>query len=131
MFFRPLYIFPIILLLGLSGAVQVVRAHRAAPLAGEAQPASDWRMDVLAGVGNAEPSADTLAFLAAWHQAEGGTAAFNWLNTTQPTDGAIDYNSVHVKNYPDYQTGIRATVETLTNGRYPRTLAGLRTNQPV
>jgi hypothetical protein len=41
------------------------------------------------------------------------------------------YNSVGVRNYPDYETGIQATARTLTNGYYPRTLAGLQSNAPM
>jgi hypothetical protein len=93
-------------------------------------PASGWTTDVLAGLGNGQPTAATVAFLEAWARAEGGSATFNWLNTTQPAEGATDYNSVGVKNYPDYATGVRATVETLTNGFYPRTLAGLQATRP-
>lgn len=90
-----------------------------------------WAVSLLAAIGNDRPSASTVAFLEAWHRAEGGTATYNWLNTTQPAEGATDYNSVGVKNYPDYATGIQATAQTLTNGRYPRTLAGLVSNQPI
>jgi hypothetical protein len=94
-------------------------------------PASGWTTDVLAGLGNGQPTTATVAFLEAWARAEGGSATFNWLNTTQPALGATDYNSVGVKNYPDYATGVRATVETLMNGFYPRTLAGLQANAPI
>lgn len=90
-----------------------------------------WAVDLLAALGNTQPSAETVAYLEAWHRAEGGTATYNWLNTTQETPGATDYNSVHVRNYPDYQAGIDATAQTLTNGRYPNTLAGLLSNAPI
>ncbi len=94
-----------------------------------------WAVDFLARLGNAQPTGETVAFLEAWHRAEGGTAAFNWLNTTQGAAGDTCYNYINgacgVRNYPDYATGIQATVETLQNGYYPRTLAGLVSNQPV
>ena len=54
----------------------------------------------------------------AWARAEGGTARFNPLNTTEPFPGATDYNSVGVKNYPTGRAGIEATYLTLTNGHY-------------
>lgn len=106
---------------------------------GAAQTAQDapqdtreaWARDVLAGLGNGQPSAATVKYMEAWHRAEGGTAAFNWINTTQPAAGATDYNSVGVKNYVSYEQGIQATVITLENGYYPRTLHGLQTNAPV
>ena len=64
--------------------------------------------------------------LGAWAQAEGGTAAYNPLNTTEPWPGATDYNSVHVKNYPSGSAGIAATYVTLVNGHYNGIVADLR-----
>jgi hypothetical protein len=55
----------------------------------------------------------------AWTRAEGGTAAFNPFNTTEPWPGATDYNTALVKNYPTASAGIAATVKTLRNGYYP------------
>ena len=57
---------------------------------------------------------------AAWQRAEGGSARFNAWNTTEPWPGATDYNSAHVKNYPNAYAGTAATVATLYNGNYPR-----------
>jgi cell wall-associated NlpC family hydrolase len=96
-----------------------------------------WTTDVLAGLGNESPTANTVAFLEAWARAENTQAAFNPLATTQGAEGSTMFNclnpacTVGVRNYPDYATGVRATVETLTNGFYPRTLAGLVSNQPT
>src|SRR6187401_1090144 len=90
MMVRPLHILPLVFLALLSGAVVVVRAHRATPA--QAAQAGDWRTDVLAGIGNDAPTQGTLAHLAAWQRAEGGTAAYNWLNTTQPMAGDSMYN---------------------------------------
>lgn len=64
--------------------------------------------------------------LAAWHKAEGGTATWNPLNTTQSATGATDYNSVGVKNYPNEAIGVSATIKTLLNGNYPNILDALR-----
>jgi cell wall-associated NlpC family hydrolase len=50
---------------------------------------------------------------------------------TADGEGRRLYNSVGVRNYPDYETGIQAMARTLTNGYYPRTLAGLQSNAPV
>jgi cell wall-associated NlpC family hydrolase len=97
----------------------------------QAGPREEWAADLLRRLGNDTPTHATIAYMEAWHRAEGGSASFNWLNTTQDAPGATDYNSVGVKNYPDYATGIEATAQTLTNGRYPRTLAGLVGNAPV
>lgn len=56
---------------------------------------------------------ETTRMFHAWAQAEGGTAQWNPLNTTEPMVGASDYNSVHVKNYPSPIAGISATALTL------------------
>jgi cell wall-associated NlpC family hydrolase len=96
-----------------------------------------WATALLGRLGNAQPTQATVAMVVAWHRAEGGTATFNWLNTTEDAPGATMYNclnpdcTIGVRNYPDFETGIEATAATLTNGRYPRTLAGLVGNLPV
>jgi hypothetical protein len=51
--------------------------------------------------------------LISWIQAEGGTAQWNPLNTTQRMPGSWDYNWVGVQNYPDFETGMAATVKTI------------------
>lgn len=48
-----------------------------------------------------------------WIQAEGGTALWNPLNTTQKMPGSWNYNSVGVQNYPDFTSGLNATVKTI------------------
>lgn len=65
--------------------------------------------------------------LHAWQKAEGGTARYNPLNTTEPWRGASDYNSDHVKNYRTGGDGIAATAATLLNGRYPGIVHDMRT----
>ena len=72
-----------------------------------------------------------LAFLTAWQGREGGTAAFNPLNTTQPMPGASAYNSVGVRNFLNAQQGLNATVKTLQNSYYPAILAALRSGNPT
>lgn len=84
-----------------------------------------WEADVLRELG-AIAGGNAVAFLSAWHACEGGTAAFNPLNTTQPAAGATNYNSVGVKNYPSEAVGLHATVQTLTNGFYPGLVRDLR-----
>lgn len=51
-----------------------------------------------------------------WCQAEGGSAAFNPLNTTLDRPGATNYNSVGVKNYTSLAQGVEATAATLNYG---------------
>lgn len=81
--------------------------------------------DVMHGISAPVTDANLRAFRA-WHACEGGQAAYNPLNTTQGAPGATDYNSVHVRNYPDQATGVRATVQTLVNGYYPHVVEGFR-----
>ena len=63
---------------------------------------------------------------AAWQRAEGGTAAYNAWNTTEPWPGSWPYNyepdgvTPLVRNYPSASAGTAATVATLYNGNYPR-----------
>lgn len=67
---------------------------------------------------------------AAQMQAEGGGAANNPFNTTQPMPGATNYNSVGVKNYVSAEQGIEATIKTL-KGRghgYEKIIRLLRAN---
>lgn len=74
-----------------------------------------------------------LAALEAWGECEGSAARYNPLDTTQEEAGATPFNTfesngvtLHVWNYPDEETGVRATVQTLENGHYPHILAALR-----
>lgn len=71
-------------------------------------------------------TAENQRALIAWARAEGTSASFNPLATTQGATGASNFNSVGVKNYPSYEVGLDATVKTLRNGRYENILAALR-----
>lgn len=74
----------------------------------------DFYKAVLVSLG-AKPTPEKIKFLKAWRQAEGGKATNNPFNTTKnlPGDSDTNYNSVGVKNYPDKQSGLDATVATL------------------
>lgn len=67
---------------------------------------------------NESPAQDTMR----WH---------NPLNTTQNGFGGQSQNSVGVKAYPTVDTGIQATVATLTNGRYPHIIQNLQQSTPL
>jgi hypothetical protein len=88
--------------------------------------------DLCTGLGNTNPSPRILAFIVGWSTFETNTnsgARFNLLNTTQPgIEGATNFNSAGVKNFPNYQSGIQATVETLKNGYYPTLVEALTEN---
>lgn len=94
-----------------------------------------WCRDVLAALGNKSPNMSTIYFMVGWTLAETLTnsgAKFNLLNTTwnMLVQGQTDFNSVGVKNYPDYNTGIQATVRSLNDGYYPTILSALKNNFP-
>lgn len=76
-----------------------------------------WRFRLLRAI-HAKGSAENRRLLGAWARAEGGSARYNPLNTTEPWPGATDYNSVHVRNYRSGADGIAATAATLENGYY-------------
>ena len=92
-----------------------------------------FAVQVLAGLGNYQPSKATLTFIEAWKRGEGTEAAFNPLATTQPAEGATCFNhnaagQCLVRNYTSFEQGVQATVETISNGFYPHILHGLQTN---
>ena len=84
-----------------------------------------WRFRLLRAI-HASGYRQNRKLLRAWARAEGGTARYNPLNTTQPWPGSTDYNSVGVKNYPNGAAGIAATASTLVNGHYNGLVADLR-----
>lgn len=96
-----------------------------APVPGATPERTQWATDLLAQLGMPKTS-ENIRALSAWAQAEGTSANFNPLATTQGAPGASNFNSVGVKNYASYEQGLQATVKTLTNGRYEPILAALR-----
>lgn len=56
---------------------------------------------------------------------EDSHATWNPLDTTEPWEGATDYNSIGVRNYPDETAGILATVATLRLDYYTGVRAAL------
>lgn len=63
-----------------------------------------------------EPTKRRMWAWVSWMQAEGGSAKFNPLNTTQEMPGATDFNWVGVKNYVSFKQGVQATIKTLNYG---------------
>ena len=82
---------------------------------------------ILKGV-DAKETVEKIKFLKAWRQGEGGAARNNPFNTTKDVPGTADtkYNSVGVRNYPDRQTGLKATIATLQLPYYRDIVALLR-----
>src|SRR5512135_1047174 len=69
---------------------------------------------------------ENLRFLRAWSQAEGTRAAHNPLATTKGGyEGASDFNSAGVKDYPSYEVGVKATADTLRLKHYQPIVEGL------
>jgi len=84
----------------------------------------NWHRRLLQAMGIV-PTNSRLDFLAAWAQAEGGTARFNPLNTTEKVPGSKAYNSAGVQHYSDALQGIAATLLTLRLHYYDRLRAAL------
>ena len=89
---------------------------------------------VLQGIGAPVTPQNVSAFIG-WSQAEGPIGGDAWqrnnpLNTTQGAPGARTVNSAGVKGYPDFQTGVRATIQTLKNGAYGGIVNAFRSNNP-
>lgn len=92
-----------------------------------------WATQTLNAIG-APTNQNNLNTLFKWSVKESGQAVMRWnnpLNTTQNAAGAVSQNSVGVKSYPDIGTGVRATAQTLTNGRYPNIVNALRQGIPA
>lgn len=89
---------------------------------------ADFATALLSSLG-ARNTPENLRFINAWVRAEGTKAAYNPLATTQSAPGATSFNSVNVRNYPDFQTGLAATVKTLNNGYYGPIVSGLRSGK--
>lgn len=85
---------------------------------------------MLSGLG--VPVSDTnVSTLLRWQKHEGGKVHFNPLNTTMKMNrGETNFNSAGVKNYPDFLTGVQATVKTLKLNYYKPIVDALRQELP-
>ena len=88
---------------------------------------------------DAPVTANNLETLGSWMAAEGTTAGFNPLATTKQGGNPGDpnreqydqFNSVGVKNYPDFATGVDRTAATLRDSFALPVLEGLMNNVPA
>jgi hypothetical protein len=87
---------------------------------------TDFLTDVLKGLGIPNPNQNQIQFMKSWRQHEGGKASWNPLNTTLNSPNSQPYNYVSVKNFPDRQTGLNATINTLKNGRYTNVITAIK-----
>lgn len=95
------------------------------------QQATSWERDVLKKVG-APVTSGNLRLLRTWQRWEGGhthnKATYNWLNTTLGKQFP-GINSVGVRAFPDYKTGVAYTADTILGG-YPSVVRALRSGKP-
>jgi len=98
------------------------------------QPSSadiQFYTQILTSLG-AQATPENLKFLYAWRQAEGAKAAWNPFNTTQGSPSSTAFScskgKAFVKNYASKDAGLKATVDTLTNGYYKDIVDGLKNN---
>ncbi len=93
----------------------------------------DFALALLSGLGLTESQNNIDAIVSA-EAAEGGfmsnTANFNPLNTTQKATGSqlasgFSSSGPQIQSYPDWPTGLQATIATLKNGLYNDILASL------
>ena len=100
-----------------------------------------WAKDFLKQIG-APVTAQNLTAMTTWMASEGGgggsktglgtnDAMYNPLNTKQHMKGSWKPGDMteDVQAYPDYITGMKASVKTIENGYYPKTLAALRSGK--
>jgi peptidoglycan hydrolase CwlO-like protein len=95
-----------------AGLVQRLALPSDPELTGAGVSYGRWA-ELLLGRLGAPVCPDNLTLVVAWQAAEGTAAAHNPLATTHDFDGATDFNSVGVKNYPSLDAGLDATIETL------------------
>lgn len=91
---------------------------------------ADWVVDTLNAV-HAPLTKANRQILESWQRWEGGhtanRATYNWLNTTRGSQYP-SINKVGVRAYPNYQTGVQMTAQTLLGG-YPSIVGALRSGQ--
>jgi hypothetical protein len=77
--------------------------------------------DVLAGIG--APITETnLLFFKAWRRFEGNGGNYNAFNTTQRVGGSTG----RIQSYLSFEDGVKGTIITMQNGKYPVILKALR-----
>jgi hypothetical protein len=96
-------------------------------LGGDMTYSGSFAHDLLAAL-NMPVTFENLKAINAWQRAETGGDSkprFNPLATTQRFGSWTNFNSVGVKNYADYDTGVRATANVMMNGHYGPILMAL------
>jgi hypothetical protein len=99
----------------------------------------EYAQQLLAGIGNASPSANTVDWVIQWMNAENTAAANNPLATTWHMPGSYPLAGNPqcagggnppscVQQYTSEQSGLQATINTIQGGYYPDLIAALRAN---
>lgn len=78
---------------------------------------------------NAPVTQNNLQFFNEWAKYERSNSQYNTLNTTLNKPGATNFNSAGVKNYPNLETGIQATADTLKLKYYKPIVYALQNNK--
>jgi peptidoglycan hydrolase CwlO-like protein len=91
----------------------------------------EWARQLLTALG-APVVLNNIITVVAWQSAEGTQATWNPLATTMNAEGATNFNDVGVKNFVSMESGVEATINTLTRGShgYDMILDGLERAAP-
>jgi len=88
-----------------------------------------WARNILKAMGmddDPNPVVAVVCWIAGEAPATPTGAQNNPMNSTQQISGSTDFNSVGVQNYKTKEDGLKATVQTIRNGRYDDIIAALR-----
>lgn len=93
----------------------------------------EWIQDLIHALGNEQPLPEVEEFLLGWTfvetSANGPSAAYNLLNTTEHAVGSTDFNSAHVQNFTSYSQGIDVTAMLLRQSIfYTHLFAAIKNN---
>ena len=86
----------------------------------------NWKARLLAVLGANPNYKQGVRLFTAWRMAEGGSAAWNPLNTMFQLNRSTNYNTAGVQNYGHPIDGVCATALTLANGYYTGILGALQ-----
>jgi hypothetical protein len=119
--------------IGFPTSTPTIKPKNDIKLPNKTTPDDDIYKGILHCVG-ARPTKRNMLFMYAWRQAEHGlyekklAAKNNPFNTTQPMPGAttLKDSTSGVKNYKKPEDGIKATCDTLKNGKYTDIVDGFK-----
>lgn len=77
---------------------------------------AEWSRQFASRLGNATPTPEMIRWISAWTLCENTRAAYNPLATSYKMDGDSSFNGI-VRNYPDAETGLNASVSTILRNK--------------